>query len=118
MLTNKISRGAQINPAVSVAVWITDRQCYAETLTRITGQICGGLIAWNAAGAITTVLVLPPFQGPEYGRSLTISHEMLATLCLCLAVFIMNLGKKLAIEHVHLIHICFRRQVLKVSNHP
>jgi glycerol uptake facilitator-like aquaporin len=95
LLANKISGGAQVNPAVSVAVCITGRQSYAETVARITGQICGGLTAWNAASIIATALALPAFKGPEYGGhslSLTIFHEMLATLCLCLAIFILNFG--------------------------
>jgi glycerol uptake facilitator-like aquaporin len=92
-----IGGGPNVNPAVTVSMWTLGKCSYTESFVRIAGQICGGLIAFPLYHAISKMLDLQPFGGPEFymnkdelGTAAAAISEFFATMLLCFAIYILN----------------------------
>ncbi len=84
-----------MNPAVTVSMWALGKVSYTEAFVRIAGQMGGGLVSFPLFHALSEMLNLTPFGGPEFSKDNSAEaflSEFGAMFLLMWAIYIVSLG--------------------------
>jgi len=85
--------GQQVNPAVTMSMWVLGKVNYTEAFVRVAGQMGGGLISFPLFHALSDAMNWTPFGGPEFNMEENIDAaitEFLSTFLLMWAIYVVS----------------------------